>query len=83
MYFLRSIIDRAVLDVLASNHKEERGEALEWFCTSAYDQLCNDAGMEPGYTFLIMQGVFDCYKNSPYGENWNKPNVHPIRTSIG
>lgn len=80
--FLRKVLDKALIDVLSYNEGELRDSTIEWFQTSAFDQLCDDAGLDVGYTFKLMQGVFDAYKQSPYGKNWKCPNVHPVRVSI-
>lgn len=72
---LRAGIDQAILDVLNSASDIDRKESLEWFCTSAFDHICEHAGLDVGYTFSIMQKVFDKFKESRYGKDWKKPNV--------
>lgn len=79
--FLRSIIDRAILDVLLSNDSENRQDSLEWFATSAFDETCRNAGLDVDYTFTLIQRTFNHYKESIYSQDWRCPNVLQ-RTSI-
>lgn len=74
--FFRAGLDRAMLDVmLFEKGHHDRESSMDWFCTSAFDQTCHNAGLEVATTFTTMQNVFNHYKDSKYGTEWQKPNL--------